>query len=503
MAQMPSTPPDVGSGQATSSPRVPEGTRVAARNAALVAAAEIAGKVATLAFMVAAARILGRSGFGAFSFALSFSLLAATLPSFGFAALLTQRASADPARLRQLLSEVLAWRTAIAVPVFAGAAIAGLALMPGGGSVTAFLLVLLASFVDVYTDSGRAAAGALQDLRGVSVALVVQRFVTAGLALFALLSGFGLVGLAATYLAGTVVGTVGVAVTLRRMGVSVDLRSLRKDSFLATGRMSVAIGIDTIVAMALFRIDQVMLGALKGQAAVGVYAAAYRLLETVLFLAWSLARAVYPTMSAGADRSRVRRGLEQAVAAVALVYVPFGVALWIDAGPILRLLYGASYAAGGTSVVRWLAAAPLAFAVGFLANFALLARERRWEVVAASTVAAAYNVGMNFVLIPHLSGTGAAIVTTTSYLLEAVVILALLAPHAGWPRLDRALALPVAASLLMGAFLLLSPFGPLVELPAAAVVYGAVWFALARWRAPEHIAVIASVVSGRRAQPER
>ncbi len=477
-------------------PVVGAGTRVAARNATVVAAAEVAGKLATLAFMVAAARVLGRSGFGAFSFALSFSLLAATLPSFGFAALLTQRASAEPARLPQLLSEVLVWRTAIAVPVFAGAAIGGLALMPSGGSVVAFLLVLLASFVDIYTDAGRAAAGARQDLRGVSVALVVQRFATAGLALGALVAGFGLVGLAATYLAGTAIGTVGVAVSLRRLGVTVDMRALRRESFLATGRMSVAIGIDTVVAMALFRVDQVMLGALKGQAAVGVYAAAYRLLETVLFLSWSLARAVYPAMSASTDRARVRRGLESAIAAVALVYVPFGVALWIDAGPILRLLYGASYAPGGAPVVRWLAAAPLAFGVGFLANFALLARRRRWEVAAASAVAAAYNVGMNLLLIPHLAGTGAAIATTTSYALEAVVILALLAPHVGLPRLDRALVLPVAASALMAAFLVLSPAGPLIELPAAAVVYAATWFALARWRAPEHIAVIASVMPG-------
>src|SRR5207248_598360 len=162
----------------------------------------------------------------------------------------------------QLLSEVLVWRTAIAVPVFAAAAVAGLALMPGGGSTVAFLLILLASFVDIYTDAGRAAAGAKQDLRGVSVAVGVQGVVTAG-----------------------------------------------------------------------------------------------------------LARAVYPMMSAATEPSRVRVGLERAVAAVAVVYVPFGVALWIDAGPIMRVLYGSSYAAGGVSVVRWLAAAPLVFAFGFLANF--------------------------------------------------------------------------------------------------------------------------------------
>jgi len=66
-------PAGVGSVEAAGHREVPERTRIAARNAAVVAAAEVAGKVATLAFMVAAARILGRSGFGAFSFAPSFS----------------------------------------------------------------------------------------------------------------------------------------------------------------------------------------------------------------------------------------------------------------------------------------------------------------------------------------------------------------------------------------------------------------------------------------------
>ena len=52
-----------------------------------------------------------------------------------------------------------------------------------------------------------------------------------------------------------------------------------------------ALGVDTVVAMALFRIDQVLLGAMKGDAAVGVYAAAYRLLETMLFVSWAVAAA--------------------------------------------------------------------------------------------------------------------------------------------------------------------------------------------------------------------
>src|SRR5207249_1992890 len=99
---------------------------------------------------------------------------------------------------------------------------------------------------------------------GVSKALVVQRFATAALAVAALVAGFGLVGLAATYFVGTVVGAVGVLVSVRKMGVRFDRRLVKRRSFLQMGRLSIAVGIDTLVALALFRVDQVMLGALKG-----------------------------------------------------------------------------------------------------------------------------------------------------------------------------------------------------------------------------------------------
>src|SRR4051812_3736972 len=125
-------------------------TRRAAGNALLVSAALVAGKVATLAYTIAAARVLGEHDFGLFSYALSISLLVATLPSWGFDALLLQRASKEPAETGRLLSETLAWRTAIAVPVFGGAAIAALVTAPNATSVATFMLVLVATAIDTY-----------------------------------------------------------------------------------------------------------------------------------------------------------------------------------------------------------------------------------------------------------------------------------------------------------------------------------------------------------------
>lgn len=473
-------------------------TRRIARNAAILAAAEVTGKLATLAFTIVAARALGPSDFGAFAYALSFSLLVAVLPAWGFDSLLIQRASAEPDRLPAFLSETLVWRAAVAVPVFIVAAIVGSSLRPTTTSAIALLLVLTATFLDVLVEGGRSAARARQSQGGIGGALVAQRFSTAVLGIAAVGAGLGLIGISVAYLVGTLAGGILVIRSVRRLGVATDFGSLRREGLARTGRLSVLIGIDAVLALALFRVDQLLLGAFKGDQAVGRYAAGYRLLETVLFVSWSVALAVFPAMSAVPARWQVRRNVEQALAGVFVLYVPFAVGLFMEAEPVLRLLYGQAYSAGGAGLVRWLSSAPFFFAIGFIGSYALLAVGRPARAVVATLVATIYNVGLNVALIPSLSATGAAIATTTSYALEAVIVLAFLLPEIGVVRLHRALAAPAVAAVAMSAVLVVVRQQVVVELLLAVLVYGVSWLALARWRAPGQLAVVASVVPWRR-----
>jgi O-antigen/teichoic acid export membrane protein len=474
-------------------------TEVAARritrNAAVMGAAEVAGKFATLAWTVVAVRELGAQDYGAFSYAMAFALLWAALPSWGFELLLVQRGSAEPRLLPGLFAEVLVWRLVTGAVVFAVAGYLGVLSRPTPRAALALLFVLAATLIDdLFTDTGRAVAGACQRLFGVSLALVIQRLATALLGIVALLGGLGLIGLATMFLIGTLVGAVAVAESVRRIGVRPSFAGVSLRGLLDTARRSTAIAVNNVILMALFRIDQLILGAMKGDAAVGGYAAAYRLLETVLFLSWVVGRAVFPAMSTTDAPWQVRRGLERGMAAVAAIYVPFGCALLIAAGPVLHLLYGPGFVADGVRIVQWLAGAPLVFAIGYLGSFALLTRGGRWLTVLASCIAAGYNIALNLLLIPRLSGVGAAVATTTSYLVQAGVVWFLLRPRIGWVRLDRALLIPAIASAVMAVVMLILRVDILIEAPIGAVVYAAAWYGLARWRDPEQLALAKSMV---------
>jgi O-antigen/teichoic acid export membrane protein len=461
--------------------------------------AEVLGKVGTLAYTVVAAHTLSRNDFGAFALAISYSLLVATMPTWGFGPLLVQRASAEPNRLPVLLSEAVIWRLCLVVPVFLIAVTVAVLIRSSLQAGVALILVLMATMIDVLVDAGRSAAGAMQSLGVVGVTLIIQRLTTAALGILALVEGLGLIGLSAAYLAGAVIGAVALLGGVRRLGVRTELRSVTRRGLRETGRLSVAVGLDEMVAMALFRVDQVILALIKGVQAVAIYAAVYRLLETVLFVTWAVSRALLPVLSSDRETWRIRRGLEAGIAATALLFIPFGVGLWLEARPVLDLLYGARFADDGVAIARWLSAAPLLFAIGFLGSFALLALGRRRQVLVASIIAAVYNVVLNIFLIPRLSGLGAAIATTSSYALEAVIVFVFLWPVTGWIRLERAVVLPTVASAAMAITLLTVPSESLVvRMSMALAVLATTWYALARWKAPGQLAVIKSVLPWRR-----
>jgi O-antigen/teichoic acid export membrane protein len=469
-------------------------TRRTARNAAYMLAAEIGGKAATLVYTLLAARVLSQLDFGAFSYALSLATLVAVVPDWGFDTVVVQRSSAQPDRLPRLRSAALTWKTVIGVPVMTVSALIASFSRPTPEARAALFLMIAAALLDIYSNTNRAAAAALQRQGGMALALAAQRLVTAALAVTALLLGLGLVGLTASYLTGSLIGLAATSLILRRLDTGTRFGLLRWPDLRDLFVRAWWIGVGALVLMALFRVDMVILEALKGDEAVATYAAAYRLLETVTLFTWTVSRAVLPVMSASSSSTRVRRGVEQGVAVAAFIYVPFTVVSLVEAPAIIGLLFGAAYAEPSAPALRWLALAPLLYAVAYYAVAALLSRERAVAMVVTAGAATAVNIGLNLALIPSLAGTGAAIATTLSYLVEAVLALLLCRPLTGSVRLWRPLLPPAAAGLAMATVLIGARLPVLLELSLAGAAYLLVWVPVVRRSAPEQLKVLASLL---------
>jgi O-antigen/teichoic acid export membrane protein len=472
-----------------------------ARSIVLLTTAEVVGKLGTLIVVVGAARALPLPAFGAFSVALGIGALAAVLPSWGLDTVLIQRGARRPGTLPGLLGTLLVLRlvvgTVLLAVLAAGATVAGL---PATTTVAAGA-VITACLVETGTDAYRAVAVARESPGIVAGVQLAQRTATAALALLALGIWDSLLALCLAYLVGTLVGTVGMAAGAARLGVRPGWGEVGR---VRTGRLlrvSWPTGVHSVASMGLFRIDAVLLAALAGAAAAGRYAAAYRLLETVVFVSWTVARAVFPVMAAAPDPRRVRRVAEAGLVVLATVFLPYAVLLWCRGADVLRLLYGPDLARESAVTLAWLAPAPLLFGAGYLAGLVLLAGGPTPRLLTGSIGALVVNVLLNLVLIPLYGPVGAAVSTSVSYAAQALLLYPAVRRRVGRPAVVRAL-LPAAGGAAVAAVALRLPVSLLPAAAVAAAGYAGTWLVLARRLDAEQVSVLRALVR-RPARPAR
>jgi O-antigen/teichoic acid export membrane protein len=468
--------------------------RPPAHNAAMAAVAEVVGKFSTLAWTIVAARLLTQEEFGAFNLIFAIAIIAGAVAEGGFDQILVRRASRNPRNIRAYYTQAIAWELSLAVPVFCVAAAAVWVARPDGDARAAALLLLLALFFDQWSDTARAAAAAARDQAAISGALAVQRLAAAALMIPALIAGLGLAGMAAGFLASAVIGWLAHVRAVRPLGLRFQRSAVEPARMTAFARGSWTLGFSALVLIAMFRIDVVILAALQGDEAVGEYSAAYRLFETVLFLSWAVVGAVAPLMNArSADRDEVRRLTETSLVVLGFAFAPFAAVSLTEGRAVLELLYGSSYA-GATAAVQWLAFAPLVYAAGAVLGAALIAVGRLRGVAIAAVGALGVNVALNLLLIPSLSGTGAALATTAAFAVDAALCYAFVARHLPRLHIVAPLTETLAAAAVMALALELAPLPLLVELPLAVAAYAAVWLALVRTRRPERLDAVRTLL---------
>lgn len=461
--------------------------RRVATNTGALAVAELLGKVASFVLALVCARMLSKDDFGALAFALSFGTLLTIVPTWGFSAILEQRGTVHPERVNRYLAEILVWQVLMSAPIVVLAIAGGFAWSSAVYLGATLALMVLWAFGDVFFTTLRSAAASRRRLVGVSAALAVQRLLTMVLGVAVLLAGYGVVAVGAAYLIGSLVSLVIAWRATARLGLRPDFRAVHRSGLVRVLKRAAPLALGSIVAMALFRADTIIIKFLLGDAAVADYTVAYRLFETGLFLAWSINASIMPEMSAEVTRpQRVRDLGERAIGALAAVYVPLGALFVVRGHDLIVLLFGEQYAGSdSTRALQLLAFAPLAWGCAFLLVSLLVAFERPLPTLWSSLAALTFNLTANVVLVPRYGIAAAAAVNTVSYVIQAAVLYLCAVPFVGPLRLVRVLTPAAAGAAVFAAICWIWPAHVLVVTAVGLVAFAGVWFTLTHFMDPE------------------
>ncbi len=171
-----------------------------------------------------------------------------------------------------------------------------------------------------------------------------------------------------------------------------------------------------LFAMIYLKIDQVMIRWMVSVEEVGVYSVAVQLSESWYFIPAMLVASIFPKLIELRQSNALlfEKRLQQLFDLLFVISLILAAVITLFAGPLVKLLYGSGFEKAALFLTIHIWAAIFIFMRAAFSKWILIE-----NVIAFSTLTqglgALLNVVLNFVLIPHYGGTGAAIATLISY----------------------------------------------------------------------------------------
>ncbi|BAU15656.1 putative polysaccharide biosynthesis protein [Leptolyngbya sp. NIES-3755] len=231
---------------------------------------------------------------------------------------------------------------------------------------------------------------------------------------------------AATYLIETAVTAIGLLWFYQSQGHLIKSWKFCRKTAIALLIDSWTLILSSFVIMIYMRIDQVMLGQLVNDRAVGLYSAAVKISELWYFVPTALTSSVYPSIIRAKSESAEKYANQLQKVLDWLSAMGYAVAIvgTIFSTQIVVLLYGQEYAEAGTVLALHIWTGVFV-ASGILRSSWTTIEGYMSFALASTAMGAGINVVLNYTLIPKHGGIGAAIATLVAQALASYCATAL------------------------------------------------------------------------------
>jgi len=455
-----------------------------ARNTASLAAVQGFRIVAALAITLYIARF-GAAWLGKYALLLAYLNIFQILADFGLPRLVTREVARAPAAGNRYFWNALAAQLTLSAASML-LMLAAVALIGYPADTTRMLQVATLAIPPYALAS---VAGAMLQAHERMAALALAEGVSTLWQLvgsiWLLSAGYGVVALAWVRVVGVLLSGLVNLISMRR--VTHPGRPAGSPHFaLALAHGSLDLFILAAFGAILFRLDVLVLTEVAGEAATGVYNAAYQLAKVVALLSLAYADAIFPTLSrlyaAGETAEQTGNGqadwvLRKSFAWSAAVLLPLAVGATILPAPVIGLLYPQAEFAAAVTVLPWLGWMLLPYFAYVILNRALVAANLQRVARDTTVIMVLVGVGLQYGLARWQGVTGTAIATTLTFLLGAALNAFFVRRALGTLHLGRAFGRALPAALGLSAVLALLRAWPLwVSLPAGALSYAGLAF---------------------------
>jgi O-antigen/teichoic acid export membrane protein len=402
---------------------VPQDVDPVVGGSALLFWAKIAGNAGFFVAVLILARALGPTGRGTIAFVTVTALVAARLAGLGMGEATAVFVARQPEIRGTLFANAVVFMAGtglFAAAVACGGLVALGDARPAGVGAPELAVIACATVVSALGDAGYAFLLGCDRLRHIGL-------ITAGgswiypLLLVVLWSTVGLTVLRAA-LVWTLAESIRALAFLGQSLRGLVLSRVDAGRLVEAVRFGIRAWIGSLARFLNFRTDQILMGFLASEAALGVYAVAVNASEVLLYLPAAMATALLPAAARADVGLRTEHAL-RAFRSAALVTAVAGIAAALVGPLLLPAIFGESFSAS-VAPFLWLLPGALGFVSVAVFSYALVAGSAPGLSSVGPLAALVVGVVLDLVLIPRFGASGAAAAASTAFLAGGCAALA-------------------------------------------------------------------------------
>ena len=407
------------------------------------------------------ARYLGQIGFGEYTTAFTFISFFAIAADLGLTLITVQLISPKEANQDKILGNLLALRLVSAI-IFLGLAPLSVLFFPYSADIKIAVAILAFSFLFVALN--QILVGLFQKhlrMDKVSIAEVASRIVLIVATVYAIKTNKGLNGIVAAAVLSSAASFIMhyiFSFNFARIKLHFDFSYWKKII-----SRSWPLAITIVFNLIYLKMDTLLLSIIKRptkigiMAEVGIYGAAYRVIDVLITFPFMFAGIILPILTARWTEGReddFKKVLQKSFDVMAILAIPLIIGAQFTAKEIMTIVAGEEFIASGPVLRILIGAAALIF-LGVMFSHAIIAINKQRQIIWAYIFTAVSSVIGYFIIIPHFSYFGAAWVTIYSESFIAAASLFLIYKYTKFLPNIKIILKSLAASAVMALFIYL------------------------------------------------
>ncbi len=432
------------------------------------------------AFAIVSLRILGPDGSGRYQYAVVLWGWFEIVSNFGLDTLLLREVARAKENANKYLANTSVMRFVLAILgiplLFASLQARQTLLDPplAQETVTTIWVLYMGLFLSTMSKGLTGLFYAYEKAEYPAALQTIATMLSASLGLVALLSGYGIVGLAVVSVFTNFLTLLALYFLTRRMFFVPKLRFDRSVQQEAAGE-SFPLMLNHLLATVFFRIDIIILELVtRSDSIVGWYGVTYKWVDAINVIPAFFTQALFPVMSrqANTDRAALKRSYIFSVKLLTFVSLPTAVGTTLLAPFLIGVLGGPEFLPFGAIALQiFVWSIPLGW-INSVTNYVIIALNRQRVLTWAFIFGALFNVTANLYFIPIYSFPAAAVVTILSeFILLAFFYMVMLEPLGRINWLKVVGRLVIAAAVMAGAAFYLNQINMWLAAVGSSVLY--------------------------------